>query len=102
MFQHGSTVARIAAERGLTISTIEEYLSTFVASGELAIDTSLDPERHHLLEAVFDAMPEASLSEVKAAMGDEASYGELRLAAAHRSWLKRSVRRQDDAEGFVG
>jgi len=90
MFRSGSSAAEIAAERGLTLSTIEGHLATFVASGELAIGDLLAPQRQAAIERQLDAMPGASVGEVKAAMGDDASYGELRLVQAHRTFLERS------------
>ncbi|NJL27944.1 MAG: hypothetical protein HC897_08620 [Thermoanaerobaculia bacterium] len=97
MFRAGSSIAEIAAERRLAVATIEGHLASFVATGELAIDTVLDPERQHLIEAAFDAMPAASLGEVKAGMVDEVSYGELRLVEAHRELVEQTQRRNGGA-----
>lgn len=96
-FQAGASIAAIAAERGLAVSTIEGHLASFVASGQLAIDAVLAPERRRLIEAAFDAMPEMSLSDLKAAMIEEVSYGELRLVEAHREFLEQRGGRAEDA-----
>ncbi len=89
MFQAGASIADIAAERRLAVSTIEAHLASFVAAGQLAIEAVLNPERQRLIEAAFDAMPETSLGALKAAMSEEVSYGELRLVEAHRAFLDR-------------
>jgi len=95
MFKDGSSVAEIAAQRRLAPSTIEGHLASFVASGELEIGALLAPERQSKIEGYFDAMPDAPLAEIRTAMGDDTSYGELRLVEAHRSFLKHSRQREE-------
>lgn len=92
MFQAGSSPAQIAEQRGLAVSTIEGHLSRAVKSGDLELGKVLDPERRSAIEAVFDAMPTAPLGEKKSALGDDYSYGELRLVEAHRTFLESSGR----------
>ena len=92
MFRRGSSPQEIAEERGLAVSTIEGHLARAVATGQLKIDDILADERRAAIEAVFDSMPDTALSERKAALGDEYSYGELKLVESHRSFLAKGER----------
>lgn len=85
MFQSGSSVAEIAETRGLATTTIESHLARFVASGDLDVDRLVPAERREEIERQLAASPEATLSEHKQALGDEISYGEIRLVQASRS-----------------
>lgn len=82
MFNDGLTIDRIAQQRGLAKSTIEGHLCFFVEKGQLDIAKVLAPEKQRTIEKQLDAA--SSLSQVKQALGDDCSYGEIRLVLAHR------------------
>lgn len=82
LFSKGLTIDGIAQQRGLTRSTIEGHLCFYVERGQLAIDRVLAPDKRRLIEKHLDAAN--SLGEVKHALGDGCSYGEIRLVLAHR------------------
>lgn len=83
LFEQGLTLARIAKERDLVLSTIEGHLAHFVAKGELAIDRLLSPEKLLAIKEKLLEMPDKKFSEVKVALGDDVSYGEIRMVQAH-------------------
>ncbi|MEA2039607.1 MAG: helix-turn-helix domain-containing protein [Thermodesulfobacteriota bacterium] len=87
MFNNGLTVARIAKERGLVQSTIERHLTFFVEKGKLDIDKLLSPEKQHSIEKELAADSNNSLSEVKNALGDDYSYGEIKMMLAYQKHL---------------
>ena len=87
MFSQGLSVTRIAEERGLVPATIEGHLAVFVERGELAIDRVLACEKLRSIEEKLVAMAEASPGEIKRTLGDDYSYGEIKLAQAHRTFL---------------
>jgi len=88
MLQDGLTIDRIAEQRGLARSTIEGHLTPFVASGELAIDRLLPPEKLQLITQKLTEMKNRPLGEVKTAMGDACSYNEIKLVQAHLHYLE--------------
>jgi len=88
MFNKGLTIDLIARERGLAKSTIEGHLCFFVETGQLDIGNVLAPEKQHIIEKQLDAAN--SLGQVKHALGDGYSHGEIRLVLAHR---KRRARK---------
>jgi len=87
MFNKGLTIALIAQERGLVQSTIEEHLSFFVEKGKLDINKLLSPEKQQAIEKELDIDHSNSLSEVKNALGDEYSYGEIKMMLAWQKHL---------------
>ncbi len=92
MFNKGLTIARIAAERGLVQSTIEGHLSFFVEKGKLDINKLLSPEKQQAIEKKLAASQNNSLSEVKNELGDDYSYGEIKMMLAHRKYFDSGER----------
>ncbi|MFH1215750.1 MAG: helix-turn-helix domain-containing protein [Pseudomonadota bacterium] len=82
MFQSGLTVARIAEERGLAVATIEGHLIHFVETGELEIGRLLSPEKQQAIAQKLVEMKNSPLKEVKTALGEDCSYGDIRLMQA--------------------
>jgi uncharacterized protein YpbB len=82
LFKSGKSVAEIASERGFAVSTIEGHLAKFVSSGELDIERLVDPDRIAAISKFFREHNTKSLSEAHNALGDDYSYGEIRLVAA--------------------
>jgi len=87
MFNKGLTIAGIAKERGLVQSTIEGHLSFFVEKGKLDINKLLSPEKQQAIEKELATDHNNSLSEVKTALGDNYSYGEIRMMLACQKHL---------------
>jgi len=87
MFNNGLTIARIAQERGLVQSTIEGHLSFFVEKGKLDINKLLSPEKQQAIEKELATDHNNSLSEVKNALGDDYSYGEIKMMLAYQKHL---------------
>ena len=88
MFNKGLTIAKIAAERGLTQPTVEGHLSFFVEKGALDINQLLSPEKQQAIEKELAAPDNNSLSEIKIALGDDFSYGEIKMILAHQKHMK--------------
>ncbi len=83
LLQKGLTMAEIAKERGLNISTIEVHLTAFVANGELAIDKLLSNEKQQLIEQKIAERDGQTYGQIKKGLGDDYSYGEIKLVLAH-------------------
>jgi len=87
MFNNGLNIARIAQERGLVQSTIEGHLIFFVEKGKLDINKLLSPKKQQAIEKELAADHNNSLSEVKNALGDDYSYGEIKMMLACQKHL---------------
>ncbi|MDZ7758805.1 MAG: helix-turn-helix domain-containing protein [Desulfovermiculus sp.] len=89
LFKKGHNPAQIAATRGLTQSTIEGHLSTLVHQGELGIDELLSADRQEAIEKAIAEAEGSSLKEIKEIIGDEFSYGQIKIVLAHQGTLVR-------------
>jgi hypothetical protein len=79
LYRGGKSIEEIAAERDLKPTTIEGHLAHFIGLGELDIFKLLDKEKVEQATAYFEASKAESLSEAKDQLGDQFSYGELRM-----------------------
>ncbi|MFO7876338.1 MAG: helix-turn-helix domain-containing protein [Desulfovermiculus sp.] len=89
MFRKGHSLEQIAAARGLAQSTIESHLSTLVQQGELGIDELLSGDRQKAIEQAIASAEGNSLREIKEVLGEEISYGQIKIVLAHQGILVR-------------
>lgn len=89
LFEKGLAIAEIAEERGLTVQTIEGHLAFFIKQGELALNGLVADEKRRMIEQKIVDLPGSSLKELKTALGDECSYGEINLVLAHKHFLEK-------------
>jgi hypothetical protein len=87
LFNKGLTVAQVARERGLAHSTIESHLAGFVETGRIDIGRLLDEEKLKTIDRQLMAMKDKPLGEIRKALGESYSYGEIKLVQAHRKYL---------------
>ena len=79
LFQMGKTVAEVAAERGLSVSTVESHLTQCIGKGELALEAILAPGRIALIRNYLDANRPGTLSEAVQGIGQGVTYSEIRM-----------------------
>ena len=87
MFNNELTIAKIAEERGLVQSTIETHLSFFVGNGKLDISRLLSPEKQQAIEKELAKDRNNSLTQVKNTLGNDYSYGEIKMMLALQKYL---------------
>ncbi len=83
LFKKGLTIPEIAEKRELVPATIEGHLAYFVGEGKISIDHLLPAEKIKTIEKMLSEKPGKLLSEIKLALGDGYSYGEIKLVQAH-------------------
>ncbi|KJS00334.1 MAG: helicase [Desulfobulbaceae bacterium BRH_c16a] len=88
LFDQGLTVAQIAEQRGFAFTTIENHLSQCIEYGELPSDRLIAPEKRQSLEQIILPLQNQKLSEIKEALGDACTYGEIRYIIAHHRHQK--------------
>jgi hypothetical protein len=77
----------VARERGLAHSTIESHLAGLVETGRIDIGRLLNEEKLKTIDRQLMAMKDKPLGEIRKALGESYSYGEIRLVQAHRKYL---------------
>ncbi len=82
LFKEGKTIAEIAKERNLAVSTIETHLTRFVRWGEIKIEELVSREKIVLIEAALTDFKGSSITPVKQQLSDDVSFGEIRLVMA--------------------
>ena len=90
LFNQGLTIPQIAERRGFAITTIESHLTQCVEQGELDIDRLIDPARRQTLEPLILPMKDQRLGEIKEALGDACTYGEIKYVLACNRTPKES------------
>ena len=83
MFRDGFPIPAIARERGLAVSTIENHLARFIATGEVSLDQFVSLEKvEPIRAAILKFNDSGALSPIKEFLGDNYSYGEIRAVMA--------------------
>ena len=83
LFKSGKTIADIAKERGMAISTIEGHLAHFIGTGEIAIGQLVEPEKVKVIVEYLDKHKGGNLSDIRAGLHNQYSYGEIRFVFKH-------------------
>ncbi|MEZ5103801.1 MAG: helix-turn-helix domain-containing protein [Draconibacterium sp.] len=83
LLKSGKTIAEIAKERSLTINTVENHLAYFIKLGELDIHQFLSEEKLRKITNYFKEAENKSFGEAKSKLGDEVTYGELRMGLSY-------------------
>jgi hypothetical protein len=88
LFLAGKTLAEIAQERQLAQTTIESHLAECVTLGELELTKFMSQARIDMVLPVVKELGVAAAAPVKARLGDEVSWSEVRAVQAY--WRKVS------------
>ena len=83
LFLAGKTLKEIAEERQLAFSTIESHLADAVAFGELDIERFMDEKKIAMIMPHVKELGVASSSPIKARLGDDVSWAEIRAVQNH-------------------
>ena len=81
LFKKGLTIAEIAKERNLAISTIEVHLAHFVPTGELKITDLISLDKYNELKEIMKTTKYENFTALKQQIDDKFTYAELRLVA---------------------
>ena len=79
LFKNGMSIDDIARKRSLATSTIETHLTYFVGLGELNVFDVVEHEKVATIEKYIKENPGSATNEIKTALGDSYSYGEIRM-----------------------
>lgn len=82
-FLAGKSIQQIAQARGLSTGTVESHLAYYVKEGKIPPHQLMDPARFAEIERVIEETGVGPLSPIKQILGDNYSYGEIRLVMAY-------------------
>jgi len=86
LFNKGKNVEQIAEERGLAMTTIEGHLSHWVSLGEIPATHFVDPQKLEQILEVARRIESLKLNDIKARLGDDFTYSDLKFALAYHKW----------------
>jgi len=85
IYKDGNTVAEIAKQRNLSIQTIEGHLAYFVRQGLVSIDDLVAKHKIVIIEPEVKNFDGGSITSIKEKLGNNISFGEIRLVLA---WIE--------------
>ncbi len=83
LFKSGKNITDIARERQLAVTTIEGHLAHFVGKGELDINKLVEQDKREAITRQITKSDTPSLSGLKAALGDQYTYAEIRYVLSY-------------------
>lgn len=81
LFRSGKSLADIAAERSLAVSTIESHLAQCISAGDLAVEEVLPMEKIAAIRSFLQANQPGSMNEVMRALDNQVTYAEIRFVS---------------------
>ena len=87
LFHQGMTVADIARERSLALSTVENHLAEALEAGEeIEVERLVAADKLEAITDVLRSAGDTTLTEIQNRLGDEFSFAEIRMARALRRY----------------
>lgn len=78
------SIAEIASRRSLAPTTIEGHLAHYIRAGDLAVTDFIAAEKLARIAAVLAGTGPDDLALVRQTLGNDCSFGEIRMVQAHR------------------
>ena len=82
LYKSGKTLEEIAAERKLTLGTIQGHFSKFIEAGTISVEKLLDKAKVEAIRDYAGKHESANLAELHTGLKGAYSYGEIRLVLA--------------------
>jgi tRNA uridine 5-carbamoylmethylation protein Kti12 len=83
LFKAGKTVSEIAEERSMAITTIEGHLAHYIGTGDISVNEFVSPDITALIASRFEGRGDFQLAPVKASLGEQVSWSEIRFVMKH-------------------
>jgi hypothetical protein len=82
LYRQGKTIPEIALLRNVTKQTIEGHLVYYVEQGLIPVNELITQEKLSVIKTALKDYKDGPVKPIKESLGDEISYGELRLVIA--------------------
>lgn len=93
LYKSDKTIAEIATERNLAVSTIEGHLSHYIQTGEIKLEELVSDDKKQKVINLLQQNKDTPFGEIKTTLGDAVSYGEIRMIA---TWLGAQKKEGED------
>jgi len=88
LFKSGKSISEIAVDRGFTIGTIEGHLAHYINTGEVSVFDIVSRIKVAKIMSYIVQNPGITTAEMKTALGNDISYGELKAVLSHLTYIK--------------
>jgi len=88
LFREGKSISQIAEERKLSTTTIEGHLAFYVGTGEIPLNKFVSQDKTDLIMSHFEGKDDLKIGSVKEALGEKASWREIKFVASHLRFLR--------------
>ena len=95
LYQSGKNMAEIAAARNLSQATIEGHLAHYVEKGAISVEELVSKEKILLIGPLAKKMEGNAVNPLKQQLGNDVSYGEIKLVIASLEYLKNTNNREE-------
>jgi len=90
LYKKGIPIPEIAERRGLTRSTVESHLASFISTGEIDIKDLVPEHKIAPILTVIREMGDSTLGLIKRRLGEDYSFGEIRAVLHYSKQLPTS------------
>ena len=91
MWRKGMKPEEIAETRGLTLSTIESHMAELIKRGDIDISECMSATKIDNILTVIEELKTELLQPVKAKLGDDFTYGDIRAVMSHLHFSKMKI-----------
>lgn len=91
LYKQGLKINEIAKQRGMAVSTIEGHLAGFITEGTVNIYDFMDETLLRKIKQVTERTGYDKLTPVKSELGDEVSFGQIKMAINHLKKVSAGV-----------
>jgi len=78
LYREGVSIADIATQRGLAITTVESHLASFIPTGEIDIKELVPENKMPRIIAAIKEIGGVALGPIKSRLGEDCTFGEIR------------------------
>lgn len=94
LYKEGVPIAEIATRRGLTATTVESHLASFIPTGEIDIKELVPEHKMPRIVAAIKEIGGTALGPIKSRLGEDCSFGEIRSVM---SYLRHTTAQENKA-----
>ena len=87
MFEVHKSIDKVAELRGLASNTIEGHLTIAIKEGRIAIENCINSNKIPRIAKAIEALPDGGLIEIRAHLGEDYTYGEIKMTVAHLEFV---------------